>query len=123
VATVSRRAPGELEAEVLTTLWAADAPMTAAEVQAQLAGDLAATTIITILNRLVDKEMVGRTRAVGDRAYRYSATRERAEHAADRMYAFLATDADRRAVLARFVGRLSKADRRAILDLLRARSR
>jgi len=120
---VPRRAAGELEAEVLTTLWAADAPLTAAEVHAHLDADLAATTIITILNRLVDKAMVERTRAAGERAYRYSATRERAEHAADRMYAFLETDADRQAVLARFVGRLSADDRRAILDLVRRRSR
>jgi predicted transcriptional regulator len=120
---VVRRAAGELEAEVLTALWAADGPLTAAEVQAHLDADLAVTTIITILSRLVDKEMVERTRAVGERAYRYAATRERAEHAADRMYAFLETDADHRAVLARFVGRLSTEDRRAVLDLLRRRSR
>jgi len=69
------------------------------------------------------RSLFGNYEAAGERAYRYSATRERAEHAADRMYAFLETDADRRAVLARFVGRLSAADRRAILDLLRARSR
>lgn len=112
-----------LEGEVLTALWAADAPLTAAEVQAHLDADLAATTIITILNRLVDKGMVERTRAAGSRAHRYAPTRERAEHAADRMYAFLETDADRRAVLARFVGRLSADDRRAVLDLLRRRSK
>jgi len=120
---VSRRAAGELEGEVLTTLWAADAPLTAAEVKTHLDADLAPTTIITILNRLVEKGMVERTRVAGDRAHRYAATRERAEHAADRMYAFLETDADHRAVLARFVGRLSAEDRRAVLDLLRRRSR
>jgi predicted transcriptional regulator len=122
VTVVARRSRGELEAEVLTTLWAADAPMTAGEVQAQL-GDLAATTIITILNRLVDKGLVERKRAAGERAHRYAATRERAEHAANRMYALLEPDVDHRAVLARFVGRLSAADRRAVLDLLRKRSR
>ena len=120
---MSRRAAGELEAEVLTALWAVDTSLTAGEVQAHLDADLAATTIITILNRLVDKGMVERTRADGERAYRYAPTRERAEHAADRMYAFLETDSDRRDVLARFVGRLSAEDRRAVLDLLRRRSR
>jgi len=108
---------------VLTSLWAADSALTATEVQTHLGADLAATTIITILNRLVDKGMVERTRAPGERAYRYAATRERAEHAADQMYAFLETDADHRAVLSRFVGRLSADDRRAVLDLLRRRSR
>jgi predicted transcriptional regulator len=120
---VPRRAAGELEAEVLAALWAADAPLTAAEVQAHLGAELAATTIITILSRLVDKGMVERTRAVDERAYRYAPTRERAEHAANQMYAFLETDADHLAVLARFVGRLSADDRRAILDLVRRRPR
>lgn len=120
---MTRRAPGELEAEVLTALWAADAPLTAADVQAQLGGDLATTTVITILNRLVEKQMVERTRNDGERSYRYAPTRQRAEHAADRMYAFLEAGADRDAVLARFIGRLSAADRRAMLDLLRRRSR
>jgi predicted transcriptional regulator len=118
---MARRAPGELEAEVLTALWAADGPLTAAEVQRQVGTDLAATTIITILSRLVDKNMIERTHAAGERAHRYAPKRERAEHAAERMYEFLKTDADRGAVLARFVGRLSAADRRTVLDLLRAR--
>jgi predicted transcriptional regulator len=112
-----------LEAEVLTALWAADGPLTAAEVQAQLGTALAATTVITILGRLVEKNLVERSRAAGERALRYAATRERAEHAAERMHQLLKTDADRRAVLARFVGRLSAADRRAILDLLRGPAR
>jgi predicted transcriptional regulator len=117
-----RRAPGELEAEVLATLWAADQPMTAAEVQAELPGGLAATTVITILTRLMAKEHVERVRVSGERVYRYAASRERAEHAAEQMYAFLGAGEDRRAVLARFLGRLSAADRRAVADLLRRRT-
>jgi predicted transcriptional regulator len=120
---VSKRAAGELEAEVLTTLWAADGPRTAAEVQDELDAQLAATTVITILNRLVEKGMVERTRTADERSYRFAPTRERAEHAADQMIAFLDADTDRRDVLARFVGRLSAADRRAVLELLRRRSR
>lgn len=96
--------------------------MTAAEVQAELGGDLATTTVITILTRLVSKGMVERHRDPGDRAHRYAPTRERAEDAAERMYAFLGTEPDRRAVLARFLGRLSAADRRTVLDLLGRRT-
>ena len=116
-----RRAPGELEAETLAALWASDHPLTAAEVQAQLGGELAATTVITILGRLVAKDMVVRSRADSERVFRYAPTHERAEHAAEQMFAFLGTGDDRRAVLARFLGRLSAADRRAIADLLRRR--
>jgi predicted transcriptional regulator len=118
-----RRAPGELEAEVLTTLWAAEHPLTAAEVQADLGDGLATTTVITILTRLMAKGQVARVRSAKERVYRYAATRERAEHVAEQMFAFLGTGEERRAVLARFVGRLSPADRRAIVDLLRRRER
>ena len=104
-------------------LWSNDEPLTASEVQSQLSDSLAATTVITILNRLTEKGMVERRRHRGDRAYRYSPTHERAEHAADRMYAFLQTGADHRAVLARFLGRLSATDRRALAELLRRGAR
>jgi predicted transcriptional regulator len=97
--------------------------MTATEVQAEIAGELAATTVITILTRLMAKEQVERVRAAGERVYRYAASRERAEHVAEQMYAFLGTGEDRRAVLARFLGRLSAADRLAVADLLRRRER
>ena len=113
-----RRAPGELEAEVLTALWASDGPATAAEVQAQLGGELATTTVLTILTRLIAKGQVERVRAPGERFYRYAVTRERAEHAAEQMHAFLGTGEERRATLARFVSRLSRAERRAMADLL-----
>jgi predicted transcriptional regulator len=114
-----RRAPGELEAEVLAALWAADRPLTAAEVQAGLGGELAATTVVTILTRLMGKGRVERVRTAGERVYRYAATREHAEYAADQMLAFLGSGEDRRAVLARFLGRLSAADRRAMVQMLR----
>jgi predicted transcriptional regulator len=123
VGFVARRAAGELEAEVLTTLWAAEKPLTAAEVHADHGGELAMTTIVTILGRLAHKGMVKRTDERDGRAYRYAPTRERAEDAAERMYAFLGDGAERRAVLARFLGRLSAAERRAALDLLGRRSR
>jgi predicted transcriptional regulator len=113
-----RRAPGELEAEVLTALWAADGPATAAEVQAQVGGELATTTVLTILTRLMAKDQVERVREPGERVYRYAVTRERAEHAADQMHAFLGSGEERRATLARFVSRLSRAERRAMAELL-----
>ncbi|MGH3430511.1 MAG: BlaI/MecI/CopY family transcriptional regulator, partial [Mycobacteriales bacterium] len=50
-----RRAPGTLEGEVLAILWAADAPMTASEVQQRMDSELAYSTVVTILSRLHDK--------------------------------------------------------------------
>jgi predicted transcriptional regulator len=118
---VDRRSPGELEAEVLTALWAAKHSLTAAEVRAAVGSGLAETTIMTILARLVRKELAVRSRVEGERVYRYAPASEHSEHVAGQMHAFLATSGDRRAVLARFLGQLSAADRRAAADLLRRR--
>jgi predicted transcriptional regulator len=53
-----RRAPGSLESEVMAVLWAAEDPLGAAGVQAELTSDLAYTTVQTILMRLYDKGLV-----------------------------------------------------------------
>ena len=50
-----RRAKGSLESEVLAALWAAERPLTAGDVAAALDGDLAYTTVQTILVRLHGK--------------------------------------------------------------------
>lgn len=55
-----RRASGQLEGETLATLWSADHPMTPAEVQRALGGELAYTTVMTILTRLYDKGLAQR---------------------------------------------------------------
>ena len=120
---MSRRAPGELEGDILVTLWAARGPLTAGEVQAELGDDLALTTVITILTRLVTKGIVRRSRTEGERAYRYAPCQERAEHAAQQMLDLLGTGNERRSVLARFVGSLSPSDRSALGELLGRRGR
>jgi predicted transcriptional regulator len=51
MATGSRRR-GALEQEVLAGLAAAGRPLTVGEVQAQLGGELAYTTVLTALSRL-----------------------------------------------------------------------
>jgi len=93
--------------------------MTAAEVQAALGGDLAQTTVMTILARLIGKALVVRSREEGSRIYRYAPSVDRAEHAAEQMLSFLSSAEDHRAILARFLGRLGAADRRTAADLLR----
>ncbi|WP_309032687.1 BlaI/MecI/CopY family transcriptional regulator, partial [Streptomyces alfalfae] len=47
-----RRAQGELEQQVLAALRAAPGPVSAAWVQERIGGDLAYTTVMTILTRL-----------------------------------------------------------------------
>jgi predicted transcriptional regulator len=109
-----RRARGALEADVLRSLWAAERPITAAEMRAELdaAGTpLAHTTVLTVLARLVDKGQVARD--ADGRHYR--ATRSEAAATADTMASALAAVADRAAALRRFTGTLSDED----VDVLR----
>lgn len=107
-----RRAAGALEAEVLAALWAGHRRMTPADVRAELAGDLAYTTVTTILVRLVEKGVVTRRRQ--GRTYVYEPSLDQADLAASRMHSVLGDGQDRAAVLTRFVGHLSAADRRAL---------
>ncbi|MDH6117314.1 BlaI/MecI/CopY family transcriptional regulator [Kitasatospora sp. GAS204B] len=114
---VARRPSGELEAQVLAALWAADQPLTPQDVQSALGGELARTTIATILARLHDKGTVERHRA--GRAYAYTPTvRDPAGLAARRMRTELERELDRSTVLARFVSDLSDDDERLLRELL-----
>ena len=85
--TDQRREPGELEAEVLAALWAADGPLTAGDVVDALGRDLAYNTVLTILTRLYQKGAVRRERA--GRAHAYSPMLDAAGLAARRMRATL----------------------------------
>ncbi|MGI8756288.1 MAG: BlaI/MecI/CopY family transcriptional regulator, partial [Acidimicrobiales bacterium] len=69
-ATAKRRASGELEGAVMVALWAADEAMTPAKVQAAMGGDLAYTTVMTILARLHEKGVIERAKAGRAFAYR-----------------------------------------------------
>jgi predicted transcriptional regulator len=112
-----RRAPGELEGEVLAALWAAGVPVGAGTVREQVAGEPAYTTVLTILTRLHDKGLVTRERA--GRAYLYSPVRDKAGQAAAGMRDLMEHGGDRAAVLARFVSELSEEDEQLLEQLLR----
>ncbi len=112
-----RRPRGTLEQEIVAALATARGPMTPAQVRDQLGGDLAYTTVMTVLARLTEKGLVTRER-VG-RAYAYSAIRDEAEVTARQMQRLLDAGDDRAAVLSRFVGVLSAEDERLLTDLLR----
>ena len=112
----TRRAAGELEGEVLAALWAADGPLTPAQLQASLDGDLAYNTVHTILTRLQDKQLVARVRDGGRRAY--APVKDAAQLAADRMRDVLEGGRDRVQILQRFVTSLSPDDEAALRALL-----
>ncbi|GAA2580142.1 BlaI/MecI/CopY family transcriptional regulator [Streptomyces tubercidicus] len=113
---VPRRPPGELEASVLGALWAAEGPLSAAEVQSALGGQLARTTITTILTRLHDKGAVSRSRA--GRGFAYSPIQDSAGLTARRMRSELDKQDDRSTALARFVSQLTSEDEQLLRVLL-----
>jgi predicted transcriptional regulator len=111
-----RRPPGMLEDEVLAVLWSKPAPLTPAEVQAELGGSLAYTTIMTTLARLERKGLATRER-VG-RGFVYAPAVDEASHTATAMSELLSRRSDRAAVLAQFVSRLSADDEQILQQLL-----
>jgi predicted transcriptional regulator len=108
-----RRASGELESAVLAVLHGASGALSPGEVRERIGGDLAYTTVVTILSRLHAKGVLDRRKA--GRAFRYAPVADQPGLAARRMTRVLDGEADREAVLARFVSALSTKDE----DLLR----
>ena len=116
--TSVRRGRGELESEVLASLWASDQPLTPAQVQQSLDPALAYNTVQTILIRLLDKGLV--VRETRGRGHCYRPTRGEADLAAERMHALLGRGGDHTAVLQRFLGALDASDEAVLRQLLGA---
>lgn len=114
-----RRRPGQLEAQVVTVLGAAPAPLTPGEVRDLLdpTGALSYSAVVTTLTRLHEKGAVTRHR--DGRAFRYGALRDAAGLVAERMSRLLADEPDRASVLRRFVGALDDSDEEILRALLR----
>jgi predicted transcriptional regulator len=115
----ARRGHGELEAEVLATLWSARRALTAGEVQARLGGGLAYSTVVTIMTRLQAKGLL--ERAQHGRAFAYRPVADEPGLAARRMRQVLDSGKNRQQVLARFVSDLSDEDEHVLRSLLAAR--
>jgi predicted transcriptional regulator len=111
-----RRGQGELEALVLSALREAEGPATAGWVQQRLGGDLAYTTVVTILTRLLAKGAVTRERS--GRSFVWTPAADLAGLAARRMRKVLDAESDREAVLASFVTSLGPEDERLLRELL-----
>jgi predicted transcriptional regulator len=111
-----RRAAGELEAAVLAVLQTAGSALSPGEVRDRLGGNLAYTTVVTILSRLHDKAVLSRRKA--GRAFVYTPVADEPGLAARRMAQMLDAEADREAVLARFVSGLSGKDEELLRRML-----
>ncbi|GAA2711823.1 BlaI/MecI/CopY family transcriptional regulator [Actinoplanes palleronii] len=114
--TKDRRRPGALEAAVMAALWAAGAPMTAAQVQQEVGDDLAYNTVQTILIRLHEKGQAQRRRA--GRGHEYWPAEDAATAAAAQMRAALPAGTDRHATLQQFAAGLDASDAAVLRALL-----
>src|SRR5262245_25482304 len=117
-----RRAMGELEAQVLDVLWDDGVRLTPTDVGARLpGGELAYTTVMTVLSRLYEKGVLTRERQ--GRAWAYAPVLGREDYAAQRMNDILRDGGDQSRALARFVDRMTPAERARLRQLLDARRR
>ncbi|MGH3328962.1 MAG: BlaI/MecI/CopY family transcriptional regulator [Streptomycetales bacterium] len=113
---------GQLEAEVMDRLWAADGPCTVREILTDLVATrpLAYTTVMTVMDKLyrkgwLDRESVGR-------AYAYTPRMSREHYTADLMSQALAASSDPRATLVAFLDQLSPADAASLRVALEKRA-
>lgn len=113
---MSKRADGELELEVLHILWGSEQPLHIGEVQELLEGNLAYTSVATVLARLTTKELVQR-KALG-RSFVYEPAVSHDDWYAGKMMALLHETSNHRTLLAGFVSKLSSKDRLALQSLL-----
>src|SRR4029453_15017634 len=113
---MERRAFGELEGQVLAALWAADRPLVPAEALDAVGGDLAYTTVMTILVRLHAKGLIERHKA--GRAYAYRPVVAETEVVAGQVRKLLDRGHDRTAVLQGLLDGLSADDGDLLRELL-----
>ena len=117
----ARRESGALEREVLACLAAHSEPMSPSEVQQELPGELAYTTVMTTLARMHAKRAL--TRSPRGRGYVYALPEDpetaQASMTAFHMQRLLDREDDRAGVLAQFVANLEADDEKLLQDLLR----
>ncbi len=118
---MAKRPDGALEHDIMTVLWSAAGPLQPGEIKGRLANELAYTSVATVLRRLHDKGLVDRTEA--GRAFVYEAIVDESELAARRIGDVLSSASDRTAVLASFIGSLSRRDTKALRKILDERDR
>ncbi|SDP19741.1 Predicted transcriptional regulator [Nakamurella panacisegetis] len=115
-----RRVSGPLETAVLAVVARASAPVSVADVQKELPGGPAYTTVMTTLSRLSAKGALTQSRE--GRAFRYllAAPVGSVDDAvtARRMRRLLSDGSDRAGVLARFVAELDPEEERLLAELL-----
>lgn len=109
---------GDLEHEIMNSLWDADSSMSVRDVMTQLTNQsLAYTTVMTVVNRLCDKGLVTRERS--GRAYLYTPVNTRESVTSQLMNDALdRTGSDRTAALVHFARGVSPDEATAMREAL-----
>jgi predicted transcriptional regulator len=117
--TKRSRQQGELEQLILDTLWDSKTPLTSQRILEIVStnGDLALTTVLTVLSRLAEKELVTRVQGEG-RSLLFSASQTREQHAADLMLNLVSNAGNPALAFSHFASGLSEAQIRALRDSL-----
>ena len=111
-----RRGRGDLAQQILDVLETAGWALTPAQVLSEFGGDLAYTTVMTVLARMHAKGLT--TRDLVGRSYAYTAVIDDAEVTAHQIHRLLDARSDRAAVLTSFASGLSPEESRLLVDLL-----
>ena len=111
---------GELETELLRAVWRSRHGLTPAEALQALDGSVAYTTVLTVLTRLFQKELLVRSRE--GKAHRYEAAVGEADFVAGKMRAALNSASDHGLAMSHFVGGLSADEKTVLSAVLRQMS-
>ena len=110
---------GELEHQLLQAIWRSQNGLTPAEALDALGSNVAYTTVLTVLTRLLQKDLLVRSRE--GKAHRYVAAVAEADWIAAKMRAALNAASDHRLAMSQFVGSLNSAEKAALRSVLRQR--
>jgi predicted transcriptional regulator len=114
------RQQGELENQVMDALWNAKGSLTSQEILDTVnrgSDELALTTILTVLSRLVDKGMVARSSGTG-RSLNFTAVETRERHSANLMLKLLGDSENPALTFAQFTKSLTPKQLAALRETL-----
>jgi predicted transcriptional regulator len=109
------RLQGELEQLILDSLWDASAALSSQQLLDLISpdGELALTTVLTVLSRLTEKGLVTREPGSG-RSLLFSAAQTREQHAADLMLKMVSGAGNPAVAFSHFASGLSESDLAAL---------
>ncbi len=114
-----KRQPGELESLILGCLWDSSKPLSSQEVQSAVShsGELALTTVLTVLSRLEEKGLVVRETDSG-RSLLFRPVESREQHTARLMLGMIEEESNPSLAFSYFAKGLTKAQRTSLKKIL-----